>query len=107
MKLRLKTKEPVAQMFEETLYEFPKQGCVLVVPDNVGAWLKSKHPKALEAVAEERIAPQAAPRVMTAVVPEDVKPAPDAAKLAERVAQLEAELAAKGAKDEKGDKAKG
>lgn len=74
MKLRLKTKEPLKQMFEETLYEFPKQGSVLVVPDNVGAWLKSKHPKALEAIAEERAKPQEAPRVMTAVVPDDVKP---------------------------------
>lgn len=72
MKLRAKAK--VTQMFEETLYEFPQKGSVLTVPDNVGRWLLSKHPKGLESIPEERQAPQAAPRVMTAVVPEDVKP---------------------------------
>lgn len=68
-------KEQCSQVFEGTTYLFPKPGSVMSVPPNVGAWLLGKCKPYLVEIPDDPGDSGLTPRVITAIVPEDVKPA--------------------------------
>jgi hypothetical protein len=74
-------RDQLSQLFEETLYEFPKPGSVMSVPSNIGGWLVAKLGKHLEVMDEPpETSPVGAARRISAVVPEEVRAAPAAEK---------------------------